>query len=155
VLTLAVAALLSNHLSVLAIAEWGADQPPERLAALGLLNGAAPHQSTLQRLFRKLDPTAVSDALTPHLAAPSSAGPPPRGSQGVAVDGKAQRGRLRFPQRSAPVHAISAVAHRSGLVLAQLPLGVHGDKAAAELTVVPALIARLDWRGRVFTGDAL
>src|SRR5436190_1618464 len=63
ILTLAVAALLANHLSVLAIAEWGMGQPPERLQALGL-PGVAPHQSTLQRLFRKLDPLALSTALT-------------------------------------------------------------------------------------------
>src|SRR5690349_17488198 len=59
-LALAVTALLANHLSVLAIAEWGASQPGELLACLGFPAGVTPHQSTLQRLFRKLDPTAVS-----------------------------------------------------------------------------------------------
>src|SRR5262245_23254059 len=54
-LTLAVAALLANHLSVLAIAEWGARQTPEVLYALGLPEGRTPRQSTLQRLFGKLD----------------------------------------------------------------------------------------------------
>src|SRR5438105_358320 len=47
VLTLAMAALVSGHLSVLAIAQWGADQPPQRLRSLGLPDGVAPHQSTL------------------------------------------------------------------------------------------------------------
>ena len=30
-----------------------------------------------------------------------------------------------------------------------------GDKAQAELTVAPALLAQIDWTGRVLTGDAL
>ena len=63
VLTLAVAALLCNHLSVLAIAEWAAAQSPDLLPTLGLAHGSTPHQSTLQRLFRKLDPTDLSQAL--------------------------------------------------------------------------------------------
>jgi predicted transposase YbfD/YdcC len=156
-LTLAVAALLANHLSVLAIAEWGADQPPDHLLALGLPSGIAPHQSTLQRRFCRLDPAALSDALTAGFASASvsAATPPPRGSQGIACDGKAQRGRLRFPHSGTPVHALSAMAHDTGIVLAQRPITVHADKAEAELTVAPALIACLDWRGRVFTGDAL
>lgn len=38
-LTLAVAAILANHLSVLAIAEWGARQRPAVLTALGFPAG--------------------------------------------------------------------------------------------------------------------
>src|SRR3990172_1149993 len=56
VLALAVAAILSNHLSVLAIAEWGKSQSPDLLAQLGFPDGVTPHQSTLQRLLRRLDP---------------------------------------------------------------------------------------------------
>lgn len=41
------------------------------------------------------------------------------------------------------------------MVLAQEPIDAGGEKAEAELTVAPALIARLDWHGRVLTGDAL
>lgn len=41
-LALAVAALLANHHSVLAIAEWGARQRQEILAALGFPAGRTP-----------------------------------------------------------------------------------------------------------------
>ena len=153
-LALAVTALLTNHLSVLALAEWGAGQSVLVLQALGFPDGVTPHQSTLHRLFRKLDPVALTTALSPcfdQMASP----PPPRGTEGVAIDGKAQRGRLAFAHTGSPVHALSAVSHGSNLVLAQLPIVAHADKAEAELTVAPTLIARLDWRGRVFTGDAL
>ncbi len=40
-------------------------------------------------------------------------------------------------------------------MLAHEPIAHDGEKQEAELTVAPALIDRLDWRGRVLTGDAL
>ena len=109
-LTLAVAAILANHLSVLAIAEWGARQSPDLLRSLGFPDGRTPCQSTLQRLFSQLDGQALAVALGAHFAPPVSAvppteSPPADGPQGVAVDGKAQRGRLRFQEGGCPVHA--------------------------------------------------
>ena len=155
-LTLAVVALLSNHLSVLAIAEWAKGQPPERLQRLGLPGGRAPHQSTLQRLLAQLDPLALAAALARCFAPAPATTPLPRGTQGVALDGKAQRGRLAFGSTGSPVHEVSAVDHQRGVVLAQRPtLDGSSDKAQAELAVAPTLIAGLDWHGRVFTGDAL
>ncbi len=152
-LALVVAAILANHLSVLAIAEWGARQEAGTLAALGVAEGRTPCQSALQRLFRQLDGDALSARLTacfaPGAAAASGAAAPE-----VAVDGKAQRGR--FADEHGPiVHALTAFCHECGVVLAHEPIAVGPDKAEAELTVAPALLARLDWRGRVLTGDAL
>src|SRR5713101_3418715 len=49
--------------SVLAIAEWGATQTPDLLRSLGFSQGVTPHQSTLQRLFGKLDPAKLSAVL--------------------------------------------------------------------------------------------
>jgi predicted transposase YbfD/YdcC len=171
ILALAVAAILSNHLSVLAIAEWGADQGRELLGALGFPGAVTPHQSTLQRLFRKLDPKHLSDALSRHLELTSSPDERPRGSQGVAIDGKAQRGRLAFDSSGCTVHALSAFLHDHGIILAQESIDPHpqakeaadGDadakqpieKGEAELSVAPDLIKRIDWHGRVLTGDAL
>ena len=154
-LTLAVVALLSNHLSLLAIAQFGKRQPREVLTALGFPAGIAPHQSTLHRLFRRLDPLPLALALTTCFA-PARSPHDPRGSVGIAVDGKAHRGRLAFADHpDYPVHMLSAVLHAQGIVLAQLPLDHTGGKAEAELTAAPTLIARLDWHGCVLTGDAL
>jgi predicted transposase YbfD/YdcC len=203
ILALSVCAILANHLSVLAIAEWGASLSHDLLATLGFSQGVAPHQSTLQRLFCKLDPDALSKALTSHFARlPESANRERlRGSQGVAIDGKAQRGRLAFDSSGCTVHALSAFLHDHGVILAQEPIDPHSlptalpapvtspaptslpepnqlaetvadskekppidkaeidkaeiDKAEAELSVAPALLRRLDWHGRVLTGDAL
>lgn len=95
ILAMAVAAILANHRSVLAIAEWGADQAAPLLAQLGFPADQTPCQSTLQRLFAKRASTALAATLratfTPHAV------PAPDARPGVAIDGKAQRGRLRFP----------------------------------------------------------
>jgi predicted transposase YbfD/YdcC len=152
VLALIVAALLANHRSVLAIAEWGARQDPELLATLGFPTGRTPCQSTVHRLLRSLDGNALAAILTAHIT-PAAA--PTTGLHGVAIDGKAHRGRLRFAPTGCPVHALSAVCHASGLVLAQEPITADGDKAEAELSVAPRLVSRIDWGNRVLTGDAL
>jgi predicted transposase YbfD/YdcC len=129
VLALAAAAILANHRSVLAIAEWGARQDPALLADLGFPDGRTPCQSTLQRLLRRLDADALAARLTACFRA--CAAPEPL------------------------VHALSAFCHEAGVVLAHEPIAAGADKAEAELTVAPALLARIDWRGRVLTGDAL
>lgn len=155
ILALAVAAILSNHVSILAIAEWGSRQPSYLLRTLGFPHGVTPHQSTIQRVFAKLDPHSLSAALERYFT-PLAAPPHARGSQGVAIDGKAQRGRLAFDSEDGPVHALSAFVHEQGIVLAQEPIqtSAQSEKGEAELTVAPQLIKRIDWRGRVMTGDA-
>ena len=167
---LVVAAILANQLSELAIAQWASRQPVERLRALGFLAGRTPCQSTLQRLFCKLDGQATPAGGYPALRA---SGYPPAGvapvavplpvvagSRGVAIDGKAQRGRLPFQVGGSPVHALTAFCHEHGVVLAAEPIEHGEEKSEAELTVAPALVAGdprtgVAWPGRVLTGDAL
>jgi hypothetical protein len=155
VLALAVVAILARQLSQLAIAEWAARQSAAVLAPLGFTAGRTPCQPTLQRLFARLDADRLTDALSQHFQPPVAPDPQVRGHQGVAIDGKAQRGRLRFQAGGGLVHALTAFCHEQGIVLAQEPIDSAAEKAEAELTVAPALVARLDWRGRVLTGDAL
>lgn len=152
ILALSVAAILCGHLAVLAIAEWGADQPSDLLVQLGFLDGHTPCQSTLHRLFRQLDVHALTRALR---LAFSRDEVRERGEQGVAIDGKAHRGRRQFEERPGVVHVLSAFCHEQNLILAQEPISHGTDKDEAELTVAPTLIEHVDWRGRVLTGDAL
>jgi predicted transposase YbfD/YdcC len=154
ILALALVAILANHLSVLAIAQWGAEQSPALRRALGFPSGSTPCQSTLQRLFAQLDPDGLIAVLT-RVCALTVPVPPTRGSQGVAVDGKAQRGRLAADPAAGIVHALSAFCHDYGVVLSQAPIEHAAAKAEAELTVTPEVLAAIDWRGRVLTGDAL
>ncbi|HMA34428.1 MAG TPA: ISAs1 family transposase [Chloroflexia bacterium] len=158
VLAAVLAALLSNHRSQLAAAEWLADQAPTAQRALGFSpTHGTPHQSTINRLLARLEPTYLATALHQFLD-PPTADPRPRGSQGVALDGKAQRGRLRFtppaPGVSA-IHEVAAYTHDTGTVLAAVPVTSTANKPAAELNTAPQLLVQVDWRGRVLTGDAL
>ena len=120
ILLLALAAILSNHVSELAIAQWGAGQSEEVKKALGFEKGVTPHQTTIQRLFRKLNVEELEEAfrgLFVQLLEPSQ---PERGACGVAIDGKAHKGRLKFEEeKSYPVHAVSLVEHETGIVLMQ------------------------------------
>lgn len=89
-LTLTMRGLLANQPSLLAIAEWEARQSAVVLAPLGLAAGQTPCQATLQRLLVKLDGAALSRALTQNASPPRA-----RGSQDIAIDGKAQGGRVQ------------------------------------------------------------
>ena len=70
-LTLAVAAILANHLSVLAIAEWGRARDGRERRALGFIGEVMPHQTTLASLlgcslrclFARLDAQVLAAAL--------------------------------------------------------------------------------------------
>jgi len=155
VLGLAVAALLCAHTSVLAMAEWGARQPADLLEALGFQDRQTPCQSTLHRLFRKLDPPALSTAMTTAFAPTITPAALERGSQGIALDGRAQRGRLQYEDDGSPIHVLVAFCQERGVVLASEPIEHGQEKEEAELTVAPALVRRINRHGRVLTGDAL
>ena len=60
-------------------------------------------------------------------------------------------------QGGCPVQALSAFWQEHGVVLAHEPIepGQGAEKGEAELTVAPALLARVAWPGRVLTSDAL
>lgn len=152
ILALATAALLGAHASVLAMAEWAARQDHDLLVQLGFSHDRVPCQSTIHRLFTKLDAHALAAVLQAAFADETER---ERGTEGVAIDGKAQRGRRQFEEHGSPVHALAAFCQEHNLVLAEEPIEHEGDKAEAELTVAPTLIDRLEWHGRVLTGDAL
>ena len=154
ILSLAVVAVLANHTSVLAIAEWATRQTRHVRRALGFVRETTPHQTTIQRLLARLDPAAVATTVERVFETRRPGEVRQRGSQGVALDGKAQPGRLRHGATPThPIHAVSAFCHDLGGVLAQLV--VDAQQHQAELTVAPDAIKQLDWQGRVLTGDAL
>jgi len=183
ILLLALAAILSNHLSELAIAEWGAGQSDEIKQALGFENGVTPHQSTIQRLFRRVNAEEVESAFRPIFLQLVNSQTEKRGESAVSIDGKAQRGRLKFEEKHGyAVHAVSLVDHQTGIVLSQghvkkTDLEPKGEppavetqstlteeqeqkaqeakKEKSELAVASRLIEHLDWKGKVLTGDAL
>lgn len=157
-LCLAIAAILCNCLSVLAISEWAQGLSPDFRQALGLPSDRSPDQSTLHRLFRRLDPHQLSRTLVDYFEGEQNTHARKRvrrrGEQAVAVDGKTRKGQLQFEADNAcTIHDIEAFCHDMGVVLAQLALdNQHGE---AELTGAPKLVSSINWQGRVMTGDAL
>jgi predicted transposase YbfD/YdcC len=180
ILLLALAAILSNHLSELAIAEWGAGQSEEVKKALGFEKGVTPHQTTIQRLFRRLSVEEIEAAFRGIFLHIVNNDKEQRGGCAVAIDGKAQRGRLKVEEENGyPVHAVSLVEHQTGIVLTQghvektdvetkgkqkTKSELTGEKEQeeqeekkqkSELAVAYRLIQHIDWKGKVLTGDAL
>src|SRR5213592_3839633 len=120
ILLLALAAILSNHLSELAIAQWGAGQSEEIKKALGFENGVTPHQTTIQRLFRRLNGEELEAAFRGMFLHILNKDQEQRGECAVSIDGKVQKGGLKFEEEHGyPVHAVSLVDHQTGIVLTQ------------------------------------
>jgi hypothetical protein len=174
IVLLALAAMLSNHLSELAIAQWGAGQREEIKKALGFENGVTPHQTTIQRLFRRLNVEEIEAAFRHIFLSKVNTEQEQRGGCAVAIDGKAHKGRLKFEEeQSYAVHAVSIVDHQTGIVLTQghvektdveTKSELSGEqeqeeheaqKQKSELAVAARLIQQIDWKGKVLTGDAL
>ena len=120
ILLLALAAMLSNHLSELAIAQWGAGQSEEMKKALGFEKGVTPHQTTIQRLFRRLNVEEIEAAFRQMFLKSLNKDQEQRGECAVSIDGKVQKGRLKFEEENGyPIHAVSMVEHQTGIVLTQ------------------------------------
>ena len=179
-------------MSELAIAQWGAGQSDEVKKALGFEKGVTPHQTTIQRLFRKVSREELEEAFRRIFLQMFEQNKEERGAYAVAIDGKVQKGRLKCEEEeSYPIHAVSIVEHETGIVLTQGhvergdtetkskqpdkqteskqdPHGKKGEqkgenreneqeekKQRSELAVAYCLIAHIDWKGKVLTGDAL
>jgi hypothetical protein len=137
----------------------------------------------MQRLFRRVNAEEVEAAFRHIFLHIVTSKTEKRGESAVSIDGKAQRGRLKFEeQHGYPVHAVSLVEQQTGIVLSQghvektdrEPRGEppvvettsalteaqeHEEqeekKQKSELAVASRLIQHLDWHGKVLTGDAL
>ncbi len=134
----------------------------------------------MQRLFRRVSAEEIETAFRRILLHILHTDKQERGACAVSIDGKAQRGRLKFEEKkSYPVHAVSLVDHQTGNVLTQghvektdvEPKGEPPDvettsklseeqeqeekKEKSELAVASRLIQYIDWKGKVLTGDAL
>src|SRR5438045_8761753 len=102
--------MLSNHLSELAIAQWGAGQSEEIKKALGFEKGVTPHQTTIQRLFRRLSIDELEAAFRGIFLQIFAQNKGERGARAVAFHGKVHKGRLQCEEEASyPIHAVSIV----------------------------------------------
>lgn len=146
VLALAVAATLVGSRSFAAIGQWAAHLTPERLAGFGLKN-QAPDESTLRKLFARLDADMLDRALGLWMFTRTAL---IGGRRVIALDGKTVRGARTRPNGKAP-HLIAAFDHAAGAVLGQVAV----DAKSNEIPAARTLLEWLDLDGAVLTLDAM
>jgi hypothetical protein len=143
-LALVVCGMLCGCASLRALAEWGELHRKRIASAFGLTRARTPSYPTLHRVLKGLDVEAFESVLGAWFAAHFV-----RPGEAVAVDGKALRGTLRSDLPG--VCVVAAYTHRSGVVIAQRSYRGAGH----ELRTAEDLLAHLEMKGHVITGDAL
>ena len=138
VLAVAVTAVLAGARSFAAIGEWAADLPCDHLARIGLAR--APEESTLRKLFARLDADALDRVLGAWLWTRSDV---VDGRRVIALDGKTVRG--------ARAALVAALDHTNATVLGQVAIAAKSN----EIPAVRDLLACFDLTGAVVTVDAM
>jgi hypothetical protein len=144
VLCLTVTAVLAGCRSLQAIAQFGRDHGLGLAHALGFRKAKTPAPSTLSELFRRLDTTAVENALAAWLKARGAGA-----GEHLALDGKTARGSVdgEIPG----VHLVAAFATADEVVVGQLQVAQTTNEHKAALR----LLGVLPLAGKVVTGDAM
>lgn len=129
------------------VAGWVAARHAWLVEVLGLPEDRTPCRKTFERLFRRLDPAALSRCfieLTARLAETSP-------GRLIAIDGKTLRGSFDHAHRSLPIHLVHAWDRANGLMLGQIAV----EEKSNEITAVPALLELLDVKDAVVSLDAM
>ncbi len=135
-------AMLCGARSVYAMSQWGKDQDPAMVQALGFPQAETPHQTTLHRTWQALDHGAFERVLGAWMR---RHGWDP--DEALALDGKQLRGW--HGEEMPGVHLVALLGHRSGVVGAQEAVG-----QGSELAAWRRLQALVPLEGRLVTGDA-
>jgi len=113
VLALTVTAVLAGARSFAAIGQLAADTAAVQLAAFGLTRASASDESTLRKLFARIDADALDGAVGRWMwTRTRTVG----GRRVIALDGKTVRGARSRPDGKAP-HLIAALDHGAGAAL--------------------------------------
>jgi predicted transposase YbfD/YdcC len=147
VLALAVTATVAGCRSFAAIGQWAAETTVDTLASFGLTSGSAPDESTLRKLFARIDADALDRALGVWMWTRTFTVDQRRV---IALDGKTIRGARTGPDGKAP-HLIAAFDHGAGAVLGQVAVEAKSNEIPATRT----LLGHLDLDGAVVTLDAM
>jgi predicted transposase YbfD/YdcC len=147
VLALAVTATLAGCRSFAAIGQWAAEATTDTLASFGLARMSAPDESTLRKLFARIDADALDRALGAWMWTRTFTVEQRRV---IALDGKTIRGARTRPDGKAP-HLVAAFDHGAGTVLGQVAVDVKSN----EIPAARMLLGYLDLDGTVVTLDAM
>lgn len=146
ILFIAIAATLAGAKTCVEMAEFGTAKEALLRQVLELPHGIPSHD-TFSCLFRTLDPAAFGDIFARFAAAFGTA--IGKGDV-VAVDGKAMKRAYEKGKQSAPRMMVTAWGAEARMSLAARPV-VKGDETSAAI----AMLANLDIKGAIITGDAL
>lgn len=147
VLALAVTATVAGCRSFAAIGQWAAETAADKLVCFGLASGSVPDESTLRKLFARLDADALDRALGMWMWTRTFTVDERRV---IALDGKTVRGARTRPDGKAP-HLVAAFDHGAGAVLGQVAV----DAKSNEIPAARMLLGQLDLDGAVATLDAM
>jgi len=146
-LGVAVTAVIAGCRSFAAIGQWAAQATAEHLAAFGLTRTSAPDESTLRKLFARIDADALDGAVGRWMWTRTRI---VDGRRVIALDGKTVRGARTRPDGKAP-HLIAAFDHAAGAVLGQVAV----DAKSNEIPAARTLLAGLDLTDVTVTMDAM
>lgn len=144
---LAVTATVAGCRSFAAIGQWAAETSADKLGLFGFTSGDAPDESTLRKLFARLEADTLDLVLGQWMWTRTFIAGTRRV---IAVDGKTVRGARTRPAGKAP-HLVAAFDHDAGAVLGQLAVGEKSN----EIPAVRALLRHLDLHDAVVTCDAM
>ena len=149
-LLIGVLAKLAGQTSSRAIAEWAQLRERELVQVFALTHQHMPHFSTWSRILGTgCDPDEVEEVLGQFFA-DSSFRPSLPGERHLALDGKTLRGTIPLGE-SHGMHLVAASLLQEGVVLGQ----VQAKNWGSETGSAPKLLATIDLRGTVVTGDAI
>jgi predicted transposase YbfD/YdcC len=148
-LLIAVLAKLAGQTSSRAIAEWAGLRREDLQRLFALRRATMPHYSTWSRILgRAVDPEELERVLGQFFGRDLAQVAQP-GQRHLCLDGKTLKGTIPLGS-SQGVHLVAAYLPREGVVLAQ----VHVQSVGNEVSAAPVLLAPLDLRGTVVSGDA-
>jgi len=145
VLTIALTASICGCESCVEFADFAEDREELFREFLNLQNGLPSHD-TFSRLFRLLDPLALSRCFGHFLDALGT-----DGAGVVAIDGKTLRRSFDKASGASPLHVVTAFAAKAQLVIGQKAVAEGGN----EITAARALLELLDLKGALVTADAI
>lgn len=146
-LTVICLAKLSGEHTPTGISEWIGLRYQALREALAVHWRPAPSPNTIRRILAEgVLATELQEACRQFLHEAYGG----QQSEAVVIDGKTMRGTIATDS-SQGVHLLSAYLPEEGVTLAQEAVAHHEN----ELVAAPRLLAQLDLRGKVVTGDAL
>ncbi len=145
ILAIALVASICGCESCVEIADFAEDREELFAEFLDLENGLPSHD-TFSRIFRLLDPSALSSALGRFVEDLGA-----DGAGVVAIDGKTLRRSFDRAAGRSALHVVTAFATDARLVIGQKAVPEGGN----EITAARQLLEQLDLRGMLITADAM